>query len=120
MTNSSILDRLVRVEVLDRPIIAGRSGVKNGNAWTIPPAQLCAIWQDGPFAVQVEVPVPESGPFKPGLYFLGGEPLVAGAVNDGGGAARIRIKFNDRAVDLVPVAEVAAALAEPAKLKAAS
>lgn len=120
MANKNILDQLVRVEILDRPINPARSGVKNGNPWEIPPTQEAAIWQDGPFALQLEVPVPDAGPYKPGFYLLCGEPLTAAAVNDRGGAARIRINFNDRKTRLVSVDEVAAALADAPKLKVAS
>ena len=107
--NKTAVDRLVRIEVLAEPVIPGRSGVKDGRPWTIPTKQSCAIWQDEPFPTRLEVVVPDTGPYKPGFYLLAGKPLGVSAVNN-----RVVVSFDDRAVALIPVAEVAAALAEMA------
>lgn len=115
----SVIEKLVRVEVLDAPIVPARSGIKDGRAWTIPAMQQCAVFTSGRFPVMIEVPAPDASPYRPGLYLLSGECLTAAAVNDRGGQARLRISFNDRAVQLIPLDQVAAALASEVKAKAA-
>lgn len=116
--SKSAIDQLVRIEVLPDPVIQGRSGVKDGRPWTIPSKQVCAIWQDEPFPTRFEVVVPESGPYRPGFYFLAGKPLAVAAVNN-----RVVIRFDDREAALIPFEAVAAALSpapqEQPKSKAA-
>ena len=107
------VQKLVRVEVLAEAIIEGRSGVKDGRAWVIPPKQACAIWQDELFPTRLEVPVPDSGPYKPGMYLLAGRPLKVAAANN-----RVVVSFDDRAVQLVPLEEAFASLGGKGPLKA--
>lgn len=109
----SLLNKLVRVEVLNLPIVPARSGIKDGRPWSIPALQKCAIHTGGPFAVKLEIPAPETSPYRPGIYFLSGDCLTEAAVNVGGNA-RLRVSFSDREVVLIPFEEVAAAFAAEA------
>ena len=93
------IESAIRVEVTAEPIIPGRSGSNERGPWQIPAKQRCAIWQgNDPFPIVVEIVVPDAGPYKPGIYLLGGKPFKVGAVGN-----RTVIQFDDRAAELVPV-----------------
>ena len=92
------LENLVRVQVTADPVIPGRSGSNERGPWSIPAKQRVAIWQgDDPFPIQMEIPFPDAGPYKPGFYLLSGRPFVVKALNN-----RTVIQFDDRAAVLVP------------------
>lgn len=110
MAQTNPLGRIVRVEITDKPIIPGRSGVKDNRPWTIPSKHPAWLWQDDQYPTSIEIPVPESGPYKPGLYLLAGVPLTAGVRRD-----RIVYQFDDRDLHLIAVEEVAKAVAALAK-----
>lgn len=98
MNKPTGIDACVRLEVTDAPLIPGRSGVKDGKPWTIPTKQVAWLWQGDPYPTKIEIPSPESGPYRPGFYLLAGTPFKVGVT-----AGRVTIQFDDRAVSLVPV-----------------
>lgn len=114
MTKDQLLfDAIVRVEVTDEPIIPGRTGNNERGPWTIPPKHPCYLHQGDRYPVRIELPVPEAGRPRPGFYLLAGKPFKVGA-----NAGRVTIQFDDRAIELVSLDEVLAAL-KAAPLKAA-
>lgn len=92
------LDAVVRVEITDEPIIPGRSGVKDGKPWSIPNKQPAYLWQGDRYPTRIEIPSPDKGPYRPGMYLLAGVPFKTGVV-----AGRVAVQFDDRGLTLVPV-----------------
>ena len=109
------LDRLVRIEVTDEPVLPGRTGSNERGPWTIPPKQACWLHQDEPYPTRVEIAVPPEGPRKPGMYLFAGKPFAVGVVGK-----YARVTFSEAGAELVSIEEVTAALTSRPALKAAS
>lgn len=92
------LDAIVRVELTDEPIIPGRSGTNDRGPWTIPPKMPAYLWQGDRYPTKIEIPVPEAGRPRPGIYLLAGSPFSVGVKG-----SRTSIQFDERAIALVPL-----------------
>lgn len=112
MAEQTALDAIVRVEVSDEAIVKGRSGSNDRGRYEIPAKQVCYLWQGDRYPTRLEVAVPDVGPRKPGFYLLAGKCFQVGDYG--------RLKFSDRELSLVPIEDVAAALASKPPLRAAS
>lgn len=109
---------LIYVEVADEPVITGRPYQDKSTGVTKPAIskQHAYLHLGARYPVPFKTIVPESGPYRPGFYLLGG-PVFKPGDYDG-------LAFFDRALELVPIAEAAKALGTLApaapKLAAAS
>lgn len=92
------LDAIVRVELTDEPIIPGRSGTNDRGPWTIPPKMPAYLWQGDKYPTKIEIPVPDTGRPRPGVYLIAGNPFSVGVKG-----ARTAIQFDERNIQLVPI-----------------
>lgn len=92
------------VEISDEPIIAGRPFTDKQTGMTRPAIskQAAYLHTGARYPVPFKIIVPDAGPYRPGAYLLAGEVFKPGEY-DG-------LKFFDRALQLVPVAEAMKAL----------
>lgn len=95
---------VIYVEVSDEPIVAGRPFTDKQTGMTRPPIskQNAYLHAGMRYPVPFKVIVPESGPYRPGCYLLAGETFKPGEW-DG-------LKFSDRNLELVPIADALAEL----------
>ncbi len=92
------MSKIIFIEVAAKPVIPGKAGVssKNGQPYSIPAKQVCYCHQGEDYPTKFEVPVPDSGPYRPGRYLIAGEAF---APTERG------IRFDDRALLLVHITD---------------
>ena len=95
---------LLYVEITDEALIPGRPYTDKATGVTRPAIakQNAYLHTEARYPVPFKAIVPEAGPYRPGLYLLGGDVFKPGEY-DG-------LKFFDRALQLVPVADAIRAL----------
>ncbi len=106
---------LIVVEITDEPVVAGRPYADKTTGQLKPAIskQNAYLHSGARYPVPFKIIVPEAGPYRPGSYLLSGDVFKPGEY-DG-------LKFFDRALQLVPVADAVRQLSGPApKLAAAS
>ena len=92
------IDAIVRIELTDEPLIPGMSGVKDGRPWIIPTKMPAYLWQGDKYPTRIEIPVPEGGRPRPGVYLLAGSPFSVGVKG-----TRASLVFDERAIRLLPI-----------------
>lgn len=93
------------VEISAEPVIAGRSGTNDRGAFTIPAKQNAYLHMGAVYPTKTEVIVPDTGPYRPGMYLLAGPMFKVGDYG--------RLSVDDRAIQLVAVDDAIAALKLP-------
>lgn len=95
---------LLYVEITDEALIPGRPYTDKATGVTRPAIakQNAYLHTGARYPVPFKTIVPETGPYRPGLYLMGGDVFKPGEY-DG-------LKFFDRALELVPVQEALRAL----------
>lgn len=90
------------VEIPALAIIPPRSGKsKTGSDYSIGAKQVADFHNSGRHVIAGEVMVPDSGPYRPGLYLLGGPCFAPGEYG---------VKFVDRGLQLVPIEDALKAI----------
>jgi len=104
MAKANGAEALILVEITDEPIISGRPFTDKSTGMTRPPfAKQAAYLHSGArYPIPFKIMVPEAGPYRPGMYLLGGETFKPGEW-DG-------LKFSDRNLQLVAAADAVAEL----------
>jgi hypothetical protein len=104
MAKGNGAEALIMVEITDEPIIPGRPFTDKSTGMTRPPiAKQAAYLHSGArYPTPFKIIVPETGPYRPGMYLLAGDAFKAGEW-DG-------LKFSDRNLQLVAAADVVAEL----------
>lgn len=95
---------LLYVEITDEAIVSGRPYTDKTTGVTRPAIakQNAYLHTGARYPIPFKTIVPDSGPYRPGMYLLGGDVFKPGEY-DG-------LKFYDRALELVSVADAVKAL----------
>lgn len=113
-TQAYVAAGIVTVEVTDDPIEPGRTYTDKatGMQKPLPARQTAFVWTGKRYPVEMKLDVPNTGPYRPGLYLIAGDVFAAGKYG--------RVEFNDRGLQLVSVTDAIVAFGgEAPKLKAA-